>query len=189
MKKLKVIKDWGVLVSQTGTEVVDISEKLGILPSLIVTNNITKISQKNMEIFGKHGVTIRTIPFRPTLEHYFIEELLEKKIITLHGFLRILPAGFFSNYKGEIFNGHPGLIVYHPELKGKDPQVRAWEGKYEVVGSVVHKVTEGVDEGEVVRFTVAVNTAESIEDMYNLLRSTSLETWMKFFTDNWNLVD
>lgn len=182
---MKVVSQWGVLISQTGSEVVAISEKLGILPSLLITNNITKIPQKNLEIFGKHGVTIRTIPFRPTPGQYLIPELLEKKLITLHGFLRILPKEFFNTFKGSIYNGHPGLIVYFPELKGKDPQIRAWEQKYATVGSVIHEVTEGVDEGEVVRFSAVDNTATSLEEMYEILRHTSLETWQKFFTDNW----
>jgi len=104
----------------------------------------------------------------------------------LHGFLRILPPELFQYLTGKIYNGHPGLITYFPELKGKDPQIRAWEGKYDTIGSVVHKVTEGVDEGEVVRFAAISNTAQSLDDMYNLLRGTSLDSWIRFFKNNWN---
>jgi folate-dependent phosphoribosylglycinamide formyltransferase PurN len=82
-----------------------------------------------------------------------------------------------------IYNGHPGLITYYPELKGKDPQIRAWEGKYETVGSVVHKVTEGVDEGGVVRFSAVKNVATDLDTMYDLLKQTSLDSWIKFFKD------
>ena len=182
---MKIQENWGVLVSQTGSEVIAVAKETGFLPSLLVTNHLSRIPQDNMRFFGENGVTIRTIPFRPTLKDYLIPELVEKKLITLHGFLRILPPDLFSHLKGEIYNGHPGLITYYPELKGKDPQVRAWEGKYDTVGSVVHKVTEGVDEGEVVRFSAVPNAAQTLDEMFYILRSTSLQAWKNFFTENW----
>jgi folate-dependent phosphoribosylglycinamide formyltransferase PurN len=181
----KLQKDWAVLVSQTASEVIAISEELGFFPSLLITNNLRKIPQKNLEILGKNGVEIRTIPFNPVMENYLIPELLEKKLITLHGFLRILPPGFFNQFKGGFYNGHPGLITKYPELKGKDPQVRAWEGKYPTIGSVVHKVTEGVDEGEVVNFSAIPNVATTLDEVFYALRSTSLEAWKSFFTNTW----
>lgn len=180
---MKVVEKWGVLISQTGTEVVDISEKLGILPSLIITNNISKISQKNLEIFGKHGVIIRTIPFRPTPEHYLIPELLEKEVITLHGFLRILPSTFIDTFKGEIFNGHPALVNYYPELKGFNQQEAIYNKKeqYEWIGSIIHEVTEGVDEGKIYYSCARRNEVVDLDDMYKKLRETSLDTWIRFF--------
>lgn len=183
---IKVQENWGVLISQTASEVIAIAKEIGLLPSLIVTNHLSRIPKDNLRFFGENSVTIRTIPFRPTPENYLIPELLEKKLVTLHGFLRILPASFFSEFKGQLFNGHPGLITDFPELKGKDPQIRAWEGKYETIGSVVHKVIEGVDEGEVVRFSAVPNTAQSLDEMFYMLRSTSLQAWKNFFVDNWS---
>lgn len=182
---MKIQKDWGVLISQTGSEIIAISKETGFLPSLLVSNNLSKMPLETLEMLCELGVTVKEIPFRPTLEDYIIPELLEKKLITLHGFLRILPPAFFEHYAGELYNGHPGLITYHPELKGKDPQVRAWEGNYDTVGSVVHKVTEGVDEGEVVRFSAVPNTAKSLDEMFLILRNTSLMSWKNFFQDNW----
>lgn len=183
---MKVQKDWGVFISQTGSELIAISGEIGFLPSLIVTNNLPKISQDNLRFYGEHGITIRTLPFRPTEDNYYMSELLNKRVITLHGFLRILPPAFFTRFKGKIYNGHPGLITEYPELKGKDPQIRAWEGKYPVIGSVVHKVTEGVDEGEVVSLAAVENTTQTLEEMFLILRKTSLEAWKKFFAENWN---
>jgi phosphoribosylglycinamide formyltransferase-1 len=182
---MKVENNWGVLISQTGSEVIAISQELGYLPSLLITNNLAKIPEKNLRFFGKYGVIIRTIPFRPTPDNYLVSDLLEKKLITLHGFLRILPREFFEKYRGNLYNGHPGLITYYPELKGKDPQVRAWEGKYDTIGSVVHRVTEGVDEGEVIRFSAVPNTAKNLDEMFFTLRNTSLTAWKNFFQDNW----
>lgn len=182
---MKIQKDWGVLISQTGSEIVAISKETGFLPSLLISNNLNKMPLETLEMLCELGVTVKQLPFRPTLEDYLIPELLEKKLITLHGFLRILPPAFFEYFKGEIYNGHPGLINYFPELKGKDPQIRAWERSYSVVGSVVHKVTEGVDEGEIVRYSANPNTAQSLDEIYNILRGTSLDAWLRFFKNNW----
>lgn len=182
---MKTQKDWGVMVSQTATEVIAIGEMLGFLPSLVVTSNIRKIPPRNLEILRENNVEVMLIPFRPALDNYLMDKLLEKKLITLHGFLRILPAEFFNYFKGEIYNGHPGLITCYPELKGRDPQIRAWQGKYQTVGSVVHRVTEGVDEGEVIRFSAVPNTAQTLDEMYIILRLTSLQAWKNFFTENW----
>ena len=92
---MRILNNWGVLISQTGSEVVAISEKLGILPSLIVTNNIRKISPRNMEIFGENNVEIHTIPFKPGVVDYLRTRINLKELITLHGYLRILPAELF----------------------------------------------------------------------------------------------
>jgi len=182
---MKLQENWGVLISQTGSEVIAIAKEIGFLPSLLVTNHLHRIPKDNLEFFGRNGVIVRTVPFRPTPENYLIPELLEMKLITLHGFLRILPPDFFQHFKGKIYNGHPGLITDYPELKGKDPQVRAWEGSYRTIGSVVHRVTEGVDEGEVVKFSAVPNTAQTLDDTFLILRNTSLRAWKNFFEDNW----
>ena len=110
-----VQKDWGVLVSQTGSEVIAISKETGFLPSLIVTNNLSKIAPINLEILRENGVNVETIPFKPTFLDYLGSGIMDKKLVTLHGFLRILPASFFNEYKGKIYNGHPALISQYPE--------------------------------------------------------------------------
>ena len=180
---MRVQENRCAFISQTGTEVIDIAQELDCIPGLIITNNLAKISQRNLDTFNSYGVTILEIPFRPTVNDYLQQSILSKKLITLHGYLRIIPKEFLEIYKGEIYNGHPGLITTYEELKGKDPQVRAWEGSYPTVGSVVHKVTPGVDEGEVLAYTQTKNTAKSLDEMYNLLRSTSLEAWVSFLKE------
>lgn len=184
---MKVLDNWGVLISQTGSEVVSISEKLGILPSLIVTNNITKISPRNMEIFGENNVEICTLPPRPSTVSYLRTRINLKKLITLHGYLRILPADLFPYLEGEIFNGHPGLITMYPELKGfnKQEDIAGNQEKYEWCGSVVHKVIPELDSGEVVVAHSTKNTANTIDEAYSILRETSLNSWVHFFTNIW----
>jgi len=184
---MKVLENWGVLISQTGSEVVAISEKLGILPSLIVTNNITKISPRNMEIFGENNVEIRNIPFKPSVVDYLRTRINLKKLITLHGYLRILPESLFTHLECEIYNGHPGLITVYPELKGfnKQEDVAGNQEKYPYCGSVVHKVIPELDAGEIVSAYQVVNRANTIDEAYAILRETSLNSWIHFFTNIW----
>lgn len=182
---MKVQKKWAVFMSQTGSEIIAISRELGYLPGIVVTNNVPKMTKENLEFLIKNGVIVLPFRFKPAVDDYLLPGLLEKELITLHGFLRILPADFLKQYKGEIYNGHPGLIDEYPELKGKDPQIRAWERKYDKVGSVIHRVTEGVDEGEVVKSVSVPNTAQSLDEIYYILRNTSLQAWKSFFEENW----
>jgi len=96
------------------------------------------------------------------------------ELITLHGYMKIVPKEYCD--KLTIYNGHPGLITRYPELKGKDPQIRA--AVYDTIGSVVHKVIAEVDSGEVV--TVA-ETINDNTDIFEQLRATSLKAWVEFF--------
>lgn len=184
---MKVQNKWGALISQTGSEIIAISQETGFLPGLIVTNRLAKIPQENLEIFGRYGVTIKTIPLKPSLEDYCFAELLDKELITLHGFLRIIPVEFFDRYQGKIYNGHPALITRYPELKGfnKQEDIAGNQEKYPLCGSVVHEVIPELDSGEVIIAIEIQNTAQTIDQAYKLLRGTSLDTWKFFFNYIW----
>ena len=95
-----------------------------------------------------------------------------------HGFLRIIPPDLC--YRHVILNGHPGLINFYPELKGKDPQERVLQKPYEMIGSVVHYCTLEVDGGDIVDWCAVKNTCLSVEDVYNKLRETSLLSWKNY---------
>tara|TARA_X000001316_G_C921525_1_gene35961 strand:+ start:1967 stop:2500 length:534 start_codon:yes stop_codon:yes gene_type:complete len=165
---------WIAFFSQTGAEICDIAESLGRWPDLIVTN-IRPKSERTIDP-RLEGRKIQMLPNKPNLLHY--DNVLrgkDKPIVTLHGWLRIVPPRICE--KHTIFNGHPGLITEYPELKGKDPQVRTFEGKYPVAGAVIHKVTAGVDEGKVLveeRFN-AMDL--SLDDLFRILRDRSLYMW------------
>jgi phosphoribosylglycinamide formyltransferase-1 len=178
---------WAVFVSQTGSEVVNISETLGITPGYLFTNNPNKLAEKTLRLIEENGIVVIKLPFRPTGEDYKNVIFKKVKLITLHGYLRILPASFIDRFEGKIYNGHPGLIDKYPELKGKDPQVRAWEGNYDWIGSVIHKVTAGVDEGKIEHTCSTINRADSLDSMYELLKNTSFTCWVTFLFRN-NLV-
>ena len=105
----------------------------------------------------------------------------ENYIITLHGYLRILPSEVCDRF--EIYNGHPGLITLYPELKGKDPQELVWDGNYGMIGSVVHKCTAELDGGEIVKSVSYVNRSITKEDLYNTLKDASYYAWSFFLKD------
>ena len=171
-------KPWIAFFSQTGSEIVDIANAVGYWPDAIITNerpsNIRKINNDLLE-----QNLLATTVNKPLVEDY--EEVIgfyKDPVITLHGWLRIMPPSICEKYS--IFNGHPGLITEYPELKGKDPQMKAFEGKYPVMGCVLHKVVAGVDEGKVLaeeRFNAFKITEE---EMWKVTRDRSLSLWINF---------
>ena len=169
---------WIAFFSQTGGEIADIAESLQRWPDLIVTNERpSKLRTIDGRILDNVEDRLVVLPNKPTVEDY--ETTLQgNALITLHGWLRIMPRVICEKYA--IYNGHPGLITEYPELKGKDPQIRAFEGKYPVAGAVLHKVIPEVDEGKIIaeeRFN-AFNL--SLDDLFRTLRDRSLYMWTNF---------
>ena len=167
--------EWIAFFSQTGSEIVDISKSLGRWPDKIITNKRPEHLRKiNEELLN---IDIIYLSNKPTVEEYK-NVLSEKCIVTLHGWLRIMPPEICEQYT--IFNGHPGLITEYPELKGKDPQIRAFEGKYPVAGAVLHKVVAGVDEGKVIAEERFNTFNLELDDLFRILRDRSLYMWCNF---------
>ena len=163
---------WITFFSQTGAEIADLSESIGRWPDLIITNKrpdqLRTIDPRIIE----YGYT--EVPNKPSVSD-LDAVLQDNAIITLHGWLRIMPEVICNKYL--IYNGHPGLITKYPELKGKDPQVKAHKLGHEVAGAVIHKVVAGVDEGKVImeeRFN-AMNL--DLDDLFRILRDRSLYMW------------
>ena len=133
-----VQRPWIAFFSQTGSEIVNISKTLGKEPDLIVTNERPDHLRKINE-----GIELcYMMSNKPTLADYKnILSAYKNPLITLHGWLRIVPEEIATEY--EIFNGHPGLITIYPDLKGKDPQMKAFEANYKTKESVIHRLTVG----------------------------------------------
>ncbi len=172
---------WITFFSQTGAEIADIAESIGRWPDRIITNERPEHLRTIDPRIEKQGYF--TFPNKPSLEDY--EDLLvnfPEALITLHGWLRIMPPEICEKFN--IFNGHPGLITEYPELKGKDPQIRAFqgikEGKYNIAGAVLHRVSPGVDEGKVImkEFFNVFNL--ELDDLFRILRDRSLFMWCNF---------
>ena len=185
------MKQWVALFSQSGSEIVRLTERLGRWPDIIFTNNKDIDSwhsdMRKFYIEGRSRIggtsRIKVVNALQAKTCNFLHEIDKNSIVTLHGWLRIVPQNICELY--EIYNGHPGLINVHPELKGKDPQVRAYEGGYATIGSVVHKVTPEVDEGEILEWAASYqDEMDNISDVFAKLAHTSFVAWEKFF-DNY----
>lgn len=178
-------RPWIAFFSQTGSEIVDISKSLKRWPDVIVTNERpTRLRTINSEILEQDLLV--TTPNKPTEKELLeIIEYYDNPIITLHGWLRIMPPNICNEYK--IYNGHPGLITDFPELKGKDPQIRAFEGikegKYEYAGAVLHRVVAGVDEGKVLMQERFNTFGVELDQLFRILRDRSLYMWCKFLKE------
>jgi folate-dependent phosphoribosylglycinamide formyltransferase PurN len=171
---------WIALFSQTGSEIVALSKALNRSPDFVITNaNLDNIDSRvdiNFRVNNKEAKTL------DILEN--IDFNVDETLITLNGWLRIVPPDKCSKYN--IYNGHPGLITKYPELKGKDPQQRAWEniGSYSKIGSVVHKVVPEVDAGEViVEKSVSTRDVYNLNKTYDMLRNTSFTAWYSFLKE------
>jgi folate-dependent phosphoribosylglycinamide formyltransferase PurN len=189
MKKLF----WVTFFSQSGKEICDISDKLGFYPDIAITDNNT-ISKLDPRIINCNKLVIRNYRSLNKLQkiNYYTEEIpvvllfQPETVITLHGWLNIVPAQVCKVLTGRLYNGHPGLIDVYDELKGKDPQVRCFNniGNYDKVGSVVHAVTPELDAGEIL---VSVSTDSSsctdLESTFKTLSLCSLTSWITFFNE------
>ena len=184
MKTILDNKWWVVFYSRTGQEIVDISTRIDRVPDAIVTN--VAEGQIRDEVLALNA-PVYILPDRPTVDQYFnvIGYDPDNTIVTLHGWLRVIPKEVCEQY--EIYNGHPGLITKHPELKGLNPQEKAFNLGHLQIGSVVHRVTAEVDEGKVLTSTWADLDEENptIDDYYEALRVTSLNAWYLFLTPAW----
>ena len=173
-------KTWIAFFSQTGSEIADLSEALGRWPDRIITNDRPDHLRTIDPRIEKQGYF--TLSNKPDLEEY--EDTLvyfPDAVITLHGWLRVMPPELCEKFK--MFNGHPGLITDYPELKGKDPQVRTWEGIkkdiYPTAGCVIHRVTAGVDEGKVLSFErFSTWDIATLDELFDTLRDRSLYLWV-----------
>ena len=167
-------KKWIAMYSHTGQEIQDISQELGMHPDLVLTDN------KDNKWGHKAG----------TREN--INDLLAgyqgDAIVTLHGYMGILPEDVLRNPRLEVYNGHPALITLYPELRGKDPQLRnhpgVVDGRYKVVGTVIHRVTEGVDEGPIIVTNQFVVPTPEIDlpDFIGFMHTMSGDLWVEFLT-------
>lgn len=178
------MKYWLAFFSQTGSEIVDLSKELGRKPDLLVTNNFEEKIKFNPGIRSL-DVTIQSARHESLMEYFRNTKFWppEDTLITLHGYLRILPADICERYK--IYNGHPGAIDLYPELKGKDPQERVWNenDRYPIIGSVVHECTAELDAGQIVKTVHLKNRSYTREDLYYSLRMSSLSAWTFFMKE------
>jgi len=183
------MRPWICCFSQTGSEIFNISNALARYPDAIITNK-QDISQVNSDLINlikfreqKLNTTIfYQLPQKPELSDY--TAILDKfvdPLITLHGYLRIIPKEICDKY--EIFNLHPGLITKYPSLKGFNPQERAFTSGHKDAGCVIHKVTPGVDEGEIIASGEISIEDLTLAEVYTELHDCAFNVWKNFLTE------
>lgn len=172
---------WIALFSQSGSEIVEVSKRLGRYPDFIYTNNKDKKSwHKDLQ---KHSAVVvenyKKIPNEIERVISMFKLLRGNPVVTLHGYLRIMPM-----LSCKMYNGHPGDIVKYPELKGKDPQRKALSLGLKSTGSVLHEVTEEVDSGEIISYnTYDIKKDETLDSLINNLRNVSIDQWSRFLQE------
>jgi len=178
---------WKTFFSQSGSEIYEISKNIGRFPDAILTNkSFEEMDKINPDLLEKCFDRFIFLPKKPTVEEYK-EAIRNADVITLHGYLRILPPQICGRFK--IYNGHPGLITKFPELKGKDPQAKVWfshaERSYYQHGHVIHEVIPEVDAGKVVSekefYSKNIyNEFDSLDDYIGKLHKLAIENWVGF---------
>lgn len=171
---------WIALFSQSGSEIVEVSNKLGRWPDIVFSNNKDK-DTIHKDLRRRSCLRINT--------HNKIVADLEREasmwgspLVTLHGYLRIMP-----DLPYEMYNGHPGDIVKYPELKGKDPQAKALKLGLPSTGCIIHRVTSELDGGPIVsRGEYIMQGNEDELTLINNLRIMSIDMWVDFLKEKLN---
>jgi folate-dependent phosphoribosylglycinamide formyltransferase PurN len=179
------MKNWVTFFTQTGSEIYQLIKETGFVPKKIITNKKKSLFGKvNPYLLDEYGYLIYSISPNPSIEDYFtaLKDVTEKDIVTLHGYLRIIPDTICDKFT--IFNGHPGLITKYEVLKGKDPQKRAFDLGLKQTGSVIHHVTSELDGGTIVASRNVSIREMSLEDVYDTLHKNSVSLWKQFLKEN-----
>ena len=170
-------RPWIAFFSQTGSEIVEVSKILGRWPDKIITNHRPAHLRTINQDIPTH--LLHWTENKPEEhEYHWLLMGYEDPIITLHGWLRVVPESVCKQF--EIYNGHPGLITRYPELKGKDPQMKTWHGDYQTAGCVIHRVTAGVDEGEILMEREFGCRLLDLDELFRKLHKTSGDMWVEF---------
>lgn len=178
-----MVKAWYSLFSHTGKETEAIMRALHLEPAAVLTTNL----DYNGPLLVKKFATGKQVN-----EWLMSSNSVQPdSIITLNGYMRILPANVIKYLEGKgckIFNIHPAPIGLYPELKGKDPQERLFEGlrsgKYAYLGEVIHRVDAGLDTGKIVyQVTRTPPACFTKEDIYSILHKDATDMWIKFFQE------
>ncbi len=121
------------------------------MPCVVLANSADAGGLKRAAERGVPTVAVDHRPFgkdRAAFEAAISEALLpfEPDMICLAGFMRVLTAGFTSQWAGRMINIHPSLL---PKYKGLHTHARALEAGDAVHGCSVHEVTAALDDGPI----------------------------------------
>ena len=171
-----MFKNWVALFSHTGSEIYQVSKAINRFPDVILCNKKDR-NNISTELLNS-GVKIKFVPSKPPESVY--DEYFNKQncIVTLHGYMRILPPRVCEKY--QVYNLHPGLITRYPSLKGMDPQEKAFNKRHKEVGCVIHRAEAKVDDGDIYAERKCQNTFDTLEDLTYYLHSIATDMWVDF---------
>jgi methionyl-tRNA formyltransferase len=171
------MRPWVTFFSQTGTEIYNVSKKLGRYPDVIITNKPFEDLSISLNLIMHSPNTIIHLDNRPSVEDYY-KHIPNNAFVTLHGWLRIVPKEICEKF--EIYNLHPANLNIHPHLKGKDPQQRAYDEKLELSGNTIHRCTSELDGGEVLLTSAVPIKGLSVDKVFSKLHDDATTLWYLF---------
>jgi len=170
------MKNWIALFSQTGSEIYNISKILGKFPDRIITNNLD-IENINQDLLREAYDRFWCVESKPSAEEYETF-LTEDSIITMHGWLRVVPPSICNKFT--IYNLHPAPLTRYPHLKGKDPQKRIFNEGLEYGGNTIHKCTSELDSGEILLENEVSVKSKSLDEIFSKTHNAASKLWIQF---------
>lgn len=183
-------RKWYSLFSHTGSETkaLHLSEQVPMRLEAAITNNwdysgdLASLDTKLYRLASKED--INWMLKQPHL-------VADDSLITLNGYMGIVPADVLENLHSrgcKVYNIHPAPIQQYPELRGKDPQERMYEGiqnhEYRFIGVVIHEVDAGVDTGKIVHWILQLaDPCMTKDELYERLHDLGTEAWESFFRE------
>ena len=144
-----------ILLSGGGSNMVSLVDSMTgdhpARPCLVLSNNADAGGLAKAAAAGIATAVVDHRPFqgdRAAFEAELVKPILESgaDIVCLAGFMRVLTAGFVSQFQGAMLNIHPSLL---PKYKGLHTHARALEAGDTDHGCTVHEVTPALDDGPI----------------------------------------
>lgn len=148
-------KKVAILISGGGSNMVSLLDSMTgdhpARPCLVLSNNAEAGGLAKAAAAGVATAVVDHRPFmgdREAFETELVKPIFEAgaDIVCLAGFMRVLTAGFVSQFEGRMLNIHPSLL---PKYKGLHTHARALEAGDAEHGCTVHEVTPLLDDGPI----------------------------------------
>ncbi len=148
-------KKVAILISGGGSNMVSLLDSMTgdhpARPCLVLSNNADAGGLAKAAAAGVATAVVDHRPFagdREAFEAELVKPVIEAgaDIVCLAGFMRVLTAGFVSQFEGRMLNIHPSLL---PKYKGLHTHARALEAGDGEHGCTVHEVTPRLDDGPI----------------------------------------
>lgn len=184
-------KKWYGLFSHTGKELYTLACKAhdwGMQLDAAITSNMNYDNT-----LRKLGIQVHKLATTADVSWLlrWPQVIQDNSLITLNGYMGILPKDVLDNLRArgcKVYNIHPAPIQLYPELRGKDPQERLYEGvqnrQFSYIGVVIHEVDEEVDTGKIVHWIIEMADHGMTKTEMDLrLRDLGIRAWERFFAE------